>query len=218
MEPKKNAKQNNFAFAAFECRFTAKLSFHFFFFLFQVGQTVLLGRILDNIDQDDTKRQGYLYCGILSLLALIHGLLHHIEFFMAARVGWNAREATFALIYERAVNMSLKSAFSAGQLINLASTDVERWPAKEKKKEIMIRKKKIKKNKEGGEKREKKEEKEEKGEKKKEEKRKEEKGKGESDFSVLSTIYPKHHVLLILQRLPSHFHSFFRFLAHSISH
>lgn len=83
--------------------------------------------ILSNIEDLESKSEGFMYCGIMSLLALIHGLLHHYEFFVAMRVGWNAREATFGAIYRNAIRMSTHSAVSTGQLINLASSDVERF-------------------------------------------------------------------------------------------
>lgn len=69
--------------------------------------------------------EAMIYAGVISICAVIVGILHHPYYLNACRYGMRLRVATSGLIYKKVMRLSLKTldSKSAGDIINLLSTD-----------------------------------------------------------------------------------------------
>nr|UOU03341.1 ATP-binding cassette subfamily C4-1-2 [Brachionus rubens] len=72
--------------------------------------------------------EALIYGGVISICAIIVGILHHPYYFNACRYGMRLRLACSGLIYKKVLKLSLKTidSKSAGDVINLLSTDATR--------------------------------------------------------------------------------------------
>jgi ABC-type multidrug transport system fused ATPase/permease subunit len=98
---------------------------------FVLGQTQLLAALLDELRQTGPAfdaTAAYLYALGLVLTGAMAGLLHHHYFIKAWRAGMRWRGAATGLIFEKSLRLRLTSlaAVSAGHVVNLASSDIER--------------------------------------------------------------------------------------------
>ncbi|TPX37747.1 hypothetical protein SmJEL517_g00607 [Synchytrium microbalum] len=95
----------------------------------ELGQANLLGAVLRYF-QDPTQSQstGFAYAGGLALCVFAAGILHHVSFFVAIRVGMQVRVGLIAAIYRKCLRLSSSAnASSSGVIINVISNDVQRF-------------------------------------------------------------------------------------------
>ncbi|KAJ3106375.1 Multidrug resistance-associated protein 4, partial [Phlyctochytrium planicorne] len=94
----------------------------------KIGEALMLGVLLRWFqDPNGTSRDGYLYALGLSGTVFMHAFLHHIEFFLAMRVGMQIRIAFIAAIYKKCLALSISHTSSTGLIVNLVSNDVQRF-------------------------------------------------------------------------------------------
>ncbi|KAI8847273.1 P-loop containing nucleoside triphosphate hydrolase protein [Chytridium lagenaria] len=94
----------------------------------KIGEALMLGVMLRWFqDPNGTNTAGYLYALALSGCVLVHAVLHHIEFFLAMRVGMQVRIAFIATIYRKCLALSISHTSSTGLIVNLVSNDVQRF-------------------------------------------------------------------------------------------
>jgi ATP-binding cassette subfamily C (CFTR/MRP) protein 4 len=92
-----------------------------------LAQAMFLGLLLDALqDPNATECDLYLYALGLCLFAVAGGLLHHIFFFEAWRAGGHWRASAQALIFSKVMQLR-GSSQTTGRIVNLASSDVERF-------------------------------------------------------------------------------------------
>ncbi|RKO88876.1 P-loop containing nucleoside triphosphate hydrolase protein, partial [Blyttiomyces helicus] len=95
----------------------------------KLGEGITLGYLLDWF-QDTTQtsnRPGYLWAMGLTLCVAMHAILHHVEFFLAMRVGMQLRATLIATIYRKCLDLSISHTSSTGLIVNLVSNDVQRF-------------------------------------------------------------------------------------------
>lgn len=119
--------------------------------VFVLAQCQFLGLLLEHLQERGDVATGYLYALGLVLTAIVGGQLHHIYFFQAWRAGMRWRAAAQALIFSKSLTLSMaespssassdssgssssgggtqqqQHAVGAGHVVNLASTDIERF-------------------------------------------------------------------------------------------
>ncbi|KAJ3217850.1 Multidrug resistance-associated protein 4 [Dinochytrium kinnereticum] len=94
----------------------------------KIGEALMLGVLLRWFqDPNSTSTQGYLYALALSGCVLMHAVLHHIEFFLAMRIGMQIRIAFITTIYRKCLALSISHTSSTGLIVNLVSNDVQRF-------------------------------------------------------------------------------------------
>jgi len=95
-----------------------------------IAQTQFLALLLDELRSpaDTSPKAAYLYAlGLVATGAAVT-VLHHAYFYHAWRAGLNWRTAATALLFSKSLTLRLDAlaATSAGRVINIASSDVER--------------------------------------------------------------------------------------------
>ena len=98
----------------------------------RIYQALTLGRLIDyflgiNDGSDDLMTNGYFLSFLIVILGICITMLHHHAFFLAWRLGLQLRMSLTTLIYDKAVNLSLRSLskVSLGHVVNLSSQDIE---------------------------------------------------------------------------------------------
>ncbi|KAJ1982362.1 hypothetical protein H4R35_000317 [Dimargaris xerosporica] len=92
----------------------------------KVGQAVLLGYLIRFFQDPDASLQaGLLFALGLSAMALVQGIMHHVYFFYAQRLGMQFRVALMGLMYHKSLGLPVSSSISTGAVINVISNDVE---------------------------------------------------------------------------------------------
>ena len=100
--------------------------------VFVLAQTQLLAFLLDELRSqgpDFDQTAAYLYALGLIITGAAGAMLHHHYFFHAWKAGMHWRAAATSLIFEKSLVLRLGSlgSVSAGHIVNLASTDIERF-------------------------------------------------------------------------------------------
>lgn len=106
----------------------------FFITLFEAGcqlvTPLILSYLLDSLE-NDSDTECYKWAAILSGIALVQVVIHHIFVFIAMRTGWNWKNATTALIHEKLIQMDVNilqsSGSGTGMMVNMISNDVARF-------------------------------------------------------------------------------------------
>eukprot|EP00053_Salpingoeca_punica_P008395 m.75471 g.75471 ORF g.75471 m.75471 type:complete len:1454 (-) comp14582_c0_seq1:396-4757(-) len=99
----------------------------------QILTPVLLGRLVRTItrleDGTEEASTAYKYAAGVAASSGAYSLLHHVAFLKAWIVGMNMRTASISMIYRKALRMSKDSMskISSGMVVNMASSDVERF-------------------------------------------------------------------------------------------
>ncbi|KAJ1983814.1 hypothetical protein H4R34_001057 [Dimargaris verticillata] len=92
----------------------------------KVGQAVFLGYLIRFFQDPDASLQtGLLFALGLSGMALVQGIMHHVYFFYAQRLGMQFRVALMGLMYHKSLGLPVSSSVSTGAVINVISNDVE---------------------------------------------------------------------------------------------
>ena len=107
----------------------------FLFTLFEAAcmlvTPLLLNYLLDSLENEDSDRECYKWAALLSGIAFLQVVIHHIFVFVAMRTGWNWKNATTALIHEKLIQMDVNilqsSGSSTGMMVNMISNDVARF-------------------------------------------------------------------------------------------
>ncbi|RYE97703.1 MAG: hypothetical protein EOO41_03190, partial [Methanobacteriota archaeon] len=95
-----------------------------------LAQTQFLALLLTTLRvEDGNVVPPYLYALGLVLTGAGGALMHHTYFFQSWRGGMRMRLATICLLFEKSLSMRMDalSAVSAGHIITLAATDIERF-------------------------------------------------------------------------------------------
>mmetsp|Transcript_24065 Transcript_24065/g.35609 ORF Transcript_24065/g.35609 Transcript_24065/m.35609 type:complete len:1317 (+) Transcript_24065:167-4117(+) len=99
----------------------------------RICQALTLGKLIEFFEDDNEMQAykiGYLWAFILIACAAVPLVSHHQGYFRAWRMGMQLRIGSVAVIYEKSlklVSMGRLKSSSAGELINLASNDVDRF-------------------------------------------------------------------------------------------
>ncbi|KAJ3417651.1 Multidrug resistance-associated protein 4 [Chytridiales sp. JEL 0842] len=94
----------------------------------KIAQALLLGYLLTWFsDPNSTLKEGLLWAMGLGLSALAHAVLHHVEFFLAMRVGMQMRVGFVGALYKKCLALSVSHTGSTGAILNLVSNDVQRF-------------------------------------------------------------------------------------------
>lgn len=93
---------------------------------------VFLAYLLDELlDPESPKWRAYVWATAIVVITFIQIILHHILFFLTAKVGWHFRITSIGFIFDNlmAVNMDTLRGLpgGSGQLVNLISNDVSRF-------------------------------------------------------------------------------------------
>ena len=98
--------------------------------VFMLLQTVFLGWLLDEF-RAPVYSPTAAYCWALAMVLCVvgSGLCHHTYFFAAWRCGMQWRAASLSLLFAKSTRLRLDalSSVSAGHVVNLAASDVERF-------------------------------------------------------------------------------------------
>ena len=89
-----------------------------------------LSYLLDSLE-NDSDQECYKWAAVLSGIAFVQVVIHHIFVFVAMRTGWNWKNATTALIHENLIQMDVNilqsSGSGTGMMVNMISNDVARF-------------------------------------------------------------------------------------------
>ncbi|KAI8850776.1 P-loop containing nucleoside triphosphate hydrolase protein [Chytridium lagenaria] len=89
---------------------------------------LLLGFLLTWFgDANADERNGYYYALLLSLSTILIAFVHHIDFWIAMRMGIQLRIAFIAAIYRKCLALSVSHTSSTGFIVNMVSNDVQRF-------------------------------------------------------------------------------------------
>ena len=98
----------------------------------RIYQAMTLGRLINYFlgeggGSDSLMDNGYYLSFLIVILGIFITMLHHHAFFIAWRLGLQLRMSLTTLIYDKAVNLSLRtlSKVSLGHVVNLSSQDIE---------------------------------------------------------------------------------------------
>jgi hypothetical protein len=96
----------------------------------RIGQALALGNLIEFFQGDSSRAKGYSYAAVVVLCGFLVLMVNHHVFFHTWKTGMQLRIATIASIYSK--TLRLGSIFStdtsnSGQVMNLASNDVERF-------------------------------------------------------------------------------------------
>ena len=94
----------------------------------QIGQGYLLSLLLKYFENPSTTAISPYYLALsLSLATLLHGIIHHAEFFINMRTGMRVRVGLIATLYRKCLLLSTSNTASTGLIVNLVSNDVQRF-------------------------------------------------------------------------------------------
>lgn len=96
----------------------------------RIGQALALGRLIQHIEDNTCEKEGYTWAAILVCCAIVPLVSHHQTYFRTWRTGMQLRIATVATIYAKSLRLSSiggNKGTTSGELLNLASNDVERF-------------------------------------------------------------------------------------------
>jgi len=73
--------------------------------------------------------EGLLITSLMAVVTFVQVILHHIFFFESARLGWEARTATTAVLHRHVLGLRAADTFTltTGRLVNLVANDVQRF-------------------------------------------------------------------------------------------
>ncbi|CAF0837577.1 unnamed protein product [Brachionus calyciflorus] len=96
--------------------------------IIKIIQPLFISIVLRYFNNTMELTEALIYAGVISVCAIIVGILHHPYYLNACRYGMRLRIACSGLIYKKVLRLSLKTldSKSAGDIINLLSTDATR--------------------------------------------------------------------------------------------
>jgi ATP-binding cassette, subfamily C (CFTR/MRP), member 4 len=96
--------------------------------LVQLTQGFFLSKLLSWFQTPEADiASGYYYCIALAVGTIVHGICHHVEFFIAYRTGMRTKVGLIASIYRKSLSLSISNTSSTGFIVNLVSNDVQRF-------------------------------------------------------------------------------------------
>jgi hypothetical protein len=82
--------------------------------LVQLTQGFLLSKLLSWFQTPDADMaSGYYYCIGLAVGTILHGLCHHVAFFIAYRTGMRTKVGLIASIYQKSLSLSISNTSSS---------------------------------------------------------------------------------------------------------
>jgi hypothetical protein len=93
---------------------------------------VFLAYLLDElVDEESPKWRAYVWATAIVVVTFIQIVLHHVLFFLTAKVGWHFRITCIGFIFDNLMSVNMDTLRSlpggTGQLVNLISNDVSRF-------------------------------------------------------------------------------------------
>eukprot|EP00752_Nemacystus_decipiens_P006704 g6027.t1 len=95
-----------------------------------IAQAIVLGRLIGYFDDDDSASwEGWTYACAVVLGGVLFSFAHHHFFFVGWTLGMQLRISTTTILYDKILRLRLSSLgqISTGHLVNLMTTDVERF-------------------------------------------------------------------------------------------
>jgi hypothetical protein len=96
----------------------------------RICQALALGNLIEFFQGDSSRAAGYLYALLVVFCGFLVLMVNHHVFFHTWKTGMQLRIATIASIYSKTLRLgsiSSSDSSSSGQVMNLASNDVERF-------------------------------------------------------------------------------------------
>jgi ATP-binding cassette subfamily C (CFTR/MRP) protein 4 len=96
--------------------------------LTKILQPLLISMVLVYFNGGIERNEALIYGAVISVCAIIGGILHHPYYFNSWRIGMKIRVAASGLMYRKIFRLSVKALDSnfSGDIINLLSTDATR--------------------------------------------------------------------------------------------
>lgn len=96
----------------------------------KIGQTQIFAQLIQWYeDENPSLSRGFYLSSILVIMQLILGLSHHAYVIRGMQIGMRMRAATTSLLFKTALSLTASSLqkTTQGHIVNLASTDIERF-------------------------------------------------------------------------------------------
>ncbi|KAJ3104965.1 hypothetical protein HDU97_008713 [Phlyctochytrium planicorne] len=96
--------------------------------MMKLGSSIILGELLKWFGKEDWgMAEGLQFAALLSLITLVIAIVHHINFWIAMRMGIQLRVAYIAAIYRKCLSLSVSHTSSTGFIVNMVANDVQRF-------------------------------------------------------------------------------------------